>query len=196
MGIPDSLPVTDAWQNVEVPPPPPIHPVSIDPKKTAFLLLDFLQEVCTGNNRPRAAAAVPKLQAFLKQVRDRGMLVVHTTTPKGRDDGSDLAEAIKPIKGERVYTAPFNKFHGNDLEQYLKGQDIDTLVLTGTSPNGCLLFTVAGAVLNGFRAIVPVDGVPALTPYQEQFVIWELAYGPGFKETTVLTKLDAISFGK
>jgi hypothetical protein len=58
------------------------------------------------------------------------------------------------------------------------------------------LFTVAGAVLNGFRAIVPVDGIPALTPYQEQFVIWELANGPGFKETTVLTKLDAISFGK
>src|SRR5581483_7560886 len=108
MAIPDSLPVTDAWQNIEVPPPPPVHPVTIDPKKTAFLLLDFLQEVCTGGHRPRAQAAVPKLQAFLKGARGRGMLVVQTTTRKGLDDGSDLADAIKPIKGERVYKAPFN----------------------------------------------------------------------------------------
>jgi nicotinamidase-related amidase len=195
MTIPDSVPVTDAWQQVEVPSPPPLQPVSIDPKKTAFMLLDFLRDVCT-EKRPRAAAAVPKLQAFLKQARDRGMLVVHTTTRKGLDDGSDLAEAIKPIPGERVYKAPFNKFHGNDLEQYLKGRGIDTLVLAGTSPNGCLLFTVAGAVLNGFRAIVPIDGMPAATAYQEQFVAWEFVNGPGFKETTVLSKFDAISFGR
>lgn len=195
MAIPDTLPVVDAWKNVEAPPPPVIHSVTIDPKKTAFMLLDFLAEVCT-SKRPRAAAAVPKLQAFLKQARDRGMLVVHTTTRKGLDDGSDLADAIKPIKGERVYKAPFNKFHGNDLDAYLKSKGIDTLVLAGTSPNGCLMFTVAGAVLNGYRAIVPIDGMPAATPYQEQFVAWEFENGPGFKETTVLSKLDAIGFGK
>jgi nicotinamidase-related amidase len=195
MAIPDTSPVVDAWENIEVPPPPAIHPVTIDPKKTAFMLLDFLRDVCT-SKRPRAAAAVPKLEAFLRQARARGMLVVHTTTRKGLDDGSDLVEAIKPIAGERVYKAPFNKFHGNDLDQYLKSKGIDTLVLAGTSPNGCLMFTVAGAVLNGFRAIVPIDGMPAATPYQEQFVAWEFENGPGFRETTVLSKFDAISFEK
>jgi nicotinamidase-related amidase len=121
------------------------------------------------------------------------MVVVHTTTRKGLDDGSDLAEPIKPIRGERVYKAPFNKFHGNDLNQFLKEQGVKTVVVAGTSPNGCLLFTVAGAVLNGYRAVVPIDGMPAATLYQEQFVAWEFAHGPGFRETTVLSAFDAIS---
>jgi len=192
MGIADSVVVTDAWEEVDVPSPPPIHAVSIDPKTSALLLLDFLGDVCT-ERLPRAAAALPKIQTFLTRARSRGMLVVHTTTRKGLDDGSDLAEPIKPISGERVYRAPFNKFHGNDLDQFLKGHGVQTLVLAGTSPNGCLLFTVAGAVLNGYRAIVPIDGMPAATPYQEQFVAWEFAHGPGFRDTTILSAFEAIS---
>src|SRR5215213_8020381 len=193
MAIADSMVVTDAWHEIEVPSPPPIRAISIDPKRSALLLLDFLADVCT-ERRPRAAAALPKIQRFLSKARSRGMVVVHTTTRKGLDDGSDLAEPIKPISGERVYKAPFNKFHGTDLDQYLKGRGVQTLVLAGTSPNGCLLFTVAGAVLNGYRAIVPIDGMPAATPYQEQFVAWELADGPGFREAAVLSAFEAISF--
>jgi nicotinamidase-related amidase len=195
MIVAESTPVTDAWAHVEPPAAPQIHAVTVDPSKTAFLLLDFLQDVCT-QKRPRAEAALPKLRAFLAQARERGMLIVHTTTRKGLEDGSDLAEAIKPIAGERVYKAPFNKFYGNDLETYLKSRGIDTLILAGTSPNGCLLFTVAGAVLRGFHAIVPIDGMPAATLYQEQFVAWELVHGPGFVETTILSSLDLIEFGK
>lgn len=193
MTIADTVPVTDAWDKVEVPPPPPIHTVSIDPKKSALMLLDFLSEVCT-ERRPRAAAALPKLHKFLQEARSRGMTVVHTTTRKGLPDGSDLAAAIRPIAGERVYSAPSNKFHGNDLDSFLKSRGVETLVITGTSPNGCLLFTVAGAALNGYRAIVPIDGMPAATLYQEQFVAWEFTHGPGFRETTVLSAFDAISF--
>jgi nicotinamidase-related amidase len=195
MGIADTVAVTDAWDSVDVPSPPVIHAVSIDPKTSALLLLDFLGEVCT-ERRPRAAAALPKIQRFLTRARSRGMLVVHSTTRKGLDDGSDLAAPIKPIDGERVYKAPFNKFYGNDLDQFLKARGIKTLVLAGTSPNGCLLFTVAGAVLNGYRAIVPIDGMPAATLYQEQFVAWELANGPGFRETTVLSAFEAISLNE
>jgi nicotinamidase-related amidase len=192
MEVADTLPVTDAWDKVEAPSPPPLQAVKIDPRTSALMLLDFLGEVCT-EHRPRAAAALPKLQSFLTKARGRGMVVVHTTTRKGRDDGSDLAAPIKPIDGERVYKAPFNKFHGTDLDQYLKGRGIKTLVIAGTSPNGCLLFTVAGAVLNGYRAIVPIDGMPAATLYQEQFVAWEFVNGPGFRETTVLSSFDAIT---
>jgi nicotinamidase-related amidase len=194
MSVADSLVVTEAWNAVEVPPPPAIHSVTINPKNTALLLLDFLHEVCT-DHRPRAAAAVPKIEKFLNEARLRGMVVAHTTTRKGKPDGSDLAEPIKPIAGERVYVAPFNKFHGNDLDAYLKSKDIDTLVIAGTSPNNCVLFTVSGAVLNGYKVIVPIDGMPAETPYQEQFVAWEFENGSGFRATTVLSRFDAISFG-
>lgn len=196
MSIPVFETIIDEWQNVKAPPPPPIVPVIIDPAKTALLSMDFLRDVCTPEKRPRAAAALPKLQSFLQKARSRGMLVVHTTTSSGTGPGADLADAVKPIKGEPVYKAKFDKFHDNDLEPFLRGRGIDTVIATGTSANGCLLFTTSGAVLRGFRAIVPVDGMPAATPYQEQFVAWEIANAPGLRHNAVLTRFDAISFQK
>jgi nicotinamidase-related amidase len=191
----DLTPVTEFWSEVKAPDSPPeLQTVSVNPEKTALLLLDFLRDVCTDNERPRAAAALPKLKSFLQRARARGMVIVHTTTRKGSPDGSDLAEAIRPIAGERVFTAPFNKFHESDLEQHLKSRGIDTVIVAGTSPNNCVMFTTAGAVLLGFKAIVPIDGIPGLTPYQEQFVAWQLVNGSGFRETTKLTCLDMIGF--
>lgn len=192
----NATPVTDFWRDIEAPAnPPPLQHVTINPAKTALLLLDFLGFVCTDKQRPRAAAALPKLQSFLKSARDRGMLVVHTTTRKGLPDGSDLADAVKPIVSERVFVAPFNKFHKSDLEQHLKSRGIETLIVAGTSPNNCVMFTVASAVLLGFKAIVPIDGMPAETPYQEQFVAWQFVNASGFAETTTLSRFDLISFG-
>jgi nicotinamidase-related amidase len=186
--------IVDEWRNVEVPPPPPLTPVTIDPAKTAFLLMDFLRDVCTPQQRPRAAAVLPKLQAFLHEARARKMVVVHTTTPT--TTGADLADAIKPIDGERVYGGKVDKFNGSDLAEFLRGHGIDTVVATGTSANGCLLYTTSGAVLRGFRAIVPVDGMPAATAYQEQFVAWQIANAPVIREKAVLTRFGAISFQK
>jgi nicotinamidase-related amidase len=124
------------------------------------------------------------------------MTVVHTTTSASTVAlGSDLADAVKPIEGERIYKAPFNKFFDNDLAQYLRGRGIDTIIITGTSPNGCVLFTVAGALLLGFNVLVPIDGMPAKTLYQEQFVAWQIANGPGgFSRLAKLTSLADISF--
>ena len=188
--------VIDEWQSAKAPAAPKITPVTINPAKTALFLLDFLSEVCTPEKRPRAAAALPKLQGLLQEARKRGMTVVHTTTSASTVPlGSDLADAIKPIAGEPVYKAPFNKFYDNDLEQYLRKRGIDTVIVTGTSPNGCVLFTVAGAILLGFNVLVPVDGMPAATLYQEQFVAWQIANGPGgFSRQAKLTAIDAIGF--
>jgi nicotinamidase-related amidase len=183
--------VIDAWHDVEALPPPAVTAVTADPARTALLVMDFLREVCTPANRPRAAAMLPRLQAFLSKARTHRMLVVHTTTRTGH--AGELADVVAPVEGERVYSAPFDKFHGNDLEQHLRGHGVDTVIATGTSANGCLLFTVAGAVLRGFRVIVPVDGMPAATPYQEQFVAWEIANAPVIHRQAVLTRLDGIS---
>jgi nicotinamidase-related amidase len=185
----------DEWKSIAAPEPPAVVPVAVDPSRTALFLLDFLKDVCTPEFRPRAAAALPKLQALLEKARKLGMVVVHTTTSTSTAAGGELADAVKPVEGERIYKAKFNKFHGNDLEHYLRDLGIDTIIATGTSANGCLLFTTAGAVLLGFNVIVPIDGMPAATPYQEQFVAWQIANAPGgFTRQAKLTTLDAISF--
>ena len=187
--------VLDEWASVEAPPPPAVRSISLDPKKTALLLLDFLREVCTDEFRPRAAAALPKLKEFLERARKCDVVVVHTVTSQGAGSLEEFADALKPIKGERIYSAQIDKFYGTDLESYLRGCDVDTVIIAGTSPNGCVLFTMAGALLRGFRPVVPVDGMPANTTYQEQFVAWHIANaGGGFSKSGVLTRLDEILF--
>lgn len=193
MSIQPAVTVIEEWDSIDTPPPPAISAVTVDPGTTALLLMDFLASVCT-SKRPRAERAVPALKAFLDAARAHKMLVVHTSTGHGANDGSDLAEALRPIAGERVYKARFDKFHGNDLEAFLRGRGVGTVIATGTSANGCLLGTTAGAVLRGFRAIVPVDGMPAATAYQEQFVAWQIANAPGLRENATLTRLDLIGF--
>lgn len=186
--------VIESWNTAEPPKPPEVKPVTVNAAKTALLMLDFLDEVCTPAKRPRAAAVMPRLKALLEKARAKGMTVVHSTTSSGTGSGDELAKDIRPIAGERVYKAPFDKFHGNDMADYLRGRGVDTLIITGTSANGCLLFTTAGAVLRGFKAVVPIDGMPAASVYQEQFVAWEIGNGPGLRAKATLTRVGDITF--
>ncbi len=182
--------VIDEWATAKAPPPPQLKEVRIDPKKTALLIIDYNKKSCTLAGRPRCADALPKVQKFLTEARAKGMLVIHIyniiMTP------ADLA--VAPAPGERVMQASLNKFYGNDLEKSLKDKGIDTVLITGTSANGAVLFTVAGAAMTGFKVIVPVDGMPADGVYQEQFVVWELANAPTVSGASTLTKWDMIKF--
>jgi hypothetical protein len=47
------------WSTIQMPPPPTLKPVTVDPKSTALLLLDFMTENC--GQRPRCVAAVPTI---------------------------------------------------------------------------------------------------------------------------------------
>jgi nicotinamidase-related amidase len=193
----EAIDVIDEWNGIEAPEAPEIRSVALDPARTALLLLDFERKVCTPDFRPRAAAALPRLRAFLQTARAHDVAVVHTVTSQGLGHLDEFTDALRPHEGERTYCARIDKFHGNDLEHYLRGRGVDTVIVTGTSPNGCVLFTTAGALLRGFRPIVPIDAMPAKTLYQEQFVAWQMANGGGgFITSTVLTSLSLIRFGE
>ena len=62
------------------------------------------------------------------------------------------------------------------------------------SANSAVLYTAFGAVSRGFTPIVPIDGLPSETAYQEQFTIWQIANGSQLNEKAVLTRLDSIKF--
>ena len=124
--------------------------------------------------------------------RSKGMVVVHTITTRMKQD--DISADVLPKAGEHVLTAPVDKFTDNDLAQTLREKGIDTVITCGTSANGAVLFTAAGAVLRGFKVIAPVDAMPADGAYQEQFVVWELANAPTVSAGVTLTKLDMIKF--
>lgn len=186
--------VTRAWDSVKPPPPPPVRAVTIDPAHTAFFALDFNELNCKPDARARCAVAIPHVKKLLDAARAHDMPVVitytHHMTPK------DIKKEITPRPGETVYQGEEDKLYGNQVAADLKAKGIDTILLTGTSTNGAVLFTAVGAALRGFKLVVPVDAVPAPDAYAEQFSLWELVNAPIFRNghVTTLTRTDMVSF--
>src|SRR3972149_11580189 len=64
--------IIDEWDTVKTPPPPELRPVTIDPKTTALLLLDFNKQTCNAERRPRCIASLPKVKRLLEEARAKG----------------------------------------------------------------------------------------------------------------------------
>ena len=62
--------IVDEWGAAKFPAPPALKPVKIDnPKETALLAMDFTNQTCSPQRRPRCANAVPKVQKLIAEAR-------------------------------------------------------------------------------------------------------------------------------
>ena len=184
--------VISEWSTVQMPPPPSLKPVTVDPKSTALFLFDFMTENC--GQRPRCVASVPTLKALHDKARAANMLVAYTM-PGG---GKIIDEAIAPHEGEIVDQKPGgpDKFLGDDLDQRLKSHGIKTVILCGTSAQGVGLGTGAGAAQRGYYVIYPVDCLTSESAFREAYAAWHMAGGgpPVTTKWVTVTRSDMITF--
>jgi hypothetical protein len=181
------------WGRVNPPPAPTIKPVKVDPKTTALLMLDFVpHDPYCGDRKPRCGATLPAMKQLLGNARAHGTVVIYSVA--GNYEGSDIAKDVAPAGNEPVVKSKADKFLNTDLEKILQEKAIQTVIVTGNSANGAVLYTASGAALRGLKVIVPVDGLSANDPYEEQFTVWQLANGPGFGGQVTITKSDMIQF--
>ncbi|HEY4921922.1 MAG TPA: cysteine hydrolase [Xanthobacteraceae bacterium] len=187
--------ITQEWSSVKPPPVPELKPATIEPKTTALLVLDFMKGNC--GTRPRCAATVPVANKLIAAARAHNMLLFYTVVgdnpkPDGMVDGIE-----RPHDGEWVMRGGADKFIGSDLDERLKAHGIKTVIVIGTSAQGAVVGTSNGATQRGYKAVVPVDGMSAEDPYNEQYAAWHLYKGgpaPLIKNVT-LTRSDMITFG-
>ena len=59
--------ILDSWATVKAPPAPAVKAVTLDPKTTALLMLDFLKPNC--GVRPRCVATLPAAEQLLNAAR-------------------------------------------------------------------------------------------------------------------------------
>src|SRR5574341_1345332 len=117
--------IVDEWGTVQAPKPPELKPVTLDPKTTALLVLDFVKQTCNAERRPRCLTSVPRVQALLKLARGKGVSVVHSITTAATP--SDIAKELTPAEGEPMVKAPADKFFKTDLEQILSANVFNTV---------------------------------------------------------------------
>jgi hypothetical protein len=185
--------IVDEWMSVKMPPAPALKPVTVDPKTTTLLMLDFVsQDPYCGPKRPRCGATLPAMKRLLVQARTKGVAVIFSVG--GKFEAADIAKEIAPAANEPTVKSKSDKFLNTDLEKILKEKGIQTVIVAGNKANGAVLYTGTGATLRGFKVVIPVDGISADEPYEELLTVWQLAHGPGFGNLVAITKSDMIKF--
>ena len=184
----------EEWGTAKFPPPPTLKPVKIDAKETALLVMDFTNQTCSQQRRPRCAASVPKVLKLVNEARAKGALIIYSVAvPKSVP--TDILKELTPAAGEQVLPplGP-DKFLNSDLEKTLKARSIKTVVAMGTQAQTSVLHTGGAAALRGFNVIVPVDGMSADDVFPELYTAWHLATAARISAKVTLTKFEMISF--
>jgi len=184
--------IIDEWPTVKAPPPPALKSVTIDRKTTALLMLDFNQQTCNPQRRPRCMASIPKVKPLLAAARAAGVPVVYTLGAGGKP--ADIAPDLAPAADEPAVHSGVDKFVNTDLEKILKEKGITTVVVVGTAAHGAVLYTASAAAIRGLKVIVPVDGISGDNTYTEQYVAWHFANVPVIAPAITLTTINDVKF--
>lgn len=184
--------IIDEWATIKTPPAPELKPVTVDPKTTALLLLDFVKQSCNMQRRPRCVASLPATKKFLAEARAHHVLVIYSYVNSGTL--ADTLPEVAPKGGEPAVQSGADKFLNTDLEKILKDHGIKTVIVTGTAAHGAVLHTGDEAAIRGFNVIVPVDGMSAEDAYIELYVAYNFAHAPGVSAKTTLTRYGLIKF--
>ena len=182
--------IVDEWASIKAPAAPELKPATLDPKTTALLVLDFVNPNCT--SRPRCMATLPAMKKLLAEARAKGMAVVFATGPTGKR--ADILPDVAPLESETVVAAGVDKFVNTELEKVLKAAATQTVIATGTSAHGAVLYTASAASLRGLKVVLPVDSMSADSAYIEQFVAVHMTTAPLVSRNVTLTKLELIKF--
>jgi nicotinamidase-related amidase len=182
--------VIDDWTSIKQPPAPALKPVKVDPKTTALLMLDFMNQNC--GKRPACVASVPAVKKLLAEARAAKATVVYSFIAK--TTAADVIKDVAPLADEPHVLSGPDKFLHTDLEKILKDRGIKTVIAVGTSANGAVLYTASGAALRGMNVIVPVDGMSSVNPYADLTTAFTFADASQVSTKTTLTKLDMVSF--
>jgi nicotinamidase-related amidase len=180
--------IVEEWASVKVE-APALKPVTVDPKTTALLMLDFMKQNC--GKRPRCVATLPAMKKLLAEARAAKATVIYSIIRNSTI--ADVLPDVAAAAGEPSVLSTADKFYNTDLEKMLKDKGIKTVIAVGTAANGAVLYTGSGAAFRGMKVIVPVDGISALHPAAEYAAVLTFMDSPVSAATT-LTRSDMIKF--
>jgi len=142
--------------------------VSLNPKTTAVLVLDyvFCSRVAGCNE------TLPAVQTLIGAARSAGAPIFYTRT--------GMPRAIANRTGDVVITNDTepDKFYGTALGNLLQGRGITTVVIMGIAANGALLYTAQESCVRHLTVVVPVDTVVG-NDFVRSYVPYQLLNGYG-----------------
>ncbi len=180
---------------VEVPPYTVEPRVGVRPERTALIVVDMQNDfvdprgsLCVG----AARATVPTIARLQDFARRHDLTVVYTQDWHRADDpefalwgahavagtwGAEIVPELAPGPDDLVVRKlRYDAFYGTSLDHELRQRRIASVIVTGTVSNICVLHTAGSAALRWLELIVPVDAVSALTEFDQQAALRQIAF--------------------
>ena len=177
----------------------PEHSVSeevrLDPGTSAVLVVDMQNDFVNPRGKlfvPSAPSTVPAIRSLLERARASGVPVIYTQDWHLPDDpefkiwgehavagtwGSEVVPELAPAGGDLIVRKQtIDPFYGTPLDHYLRLLRVDTVVVTGTVANICVLEAASGASVRGYNVVYPVDAVSALSEFDAEVAIRQVEF--------------------
>jgi len=169
--------------------------VSVDPRTTALIVVDMQNDFVKRGGAlvvETAAATIPAIQRLLALARAKGMKVFFTQDTHEEGDiefpiwgphvlrgtwGWQIVDELAPRPGERVIEKlRYDGFFGTPLDHELRLAGIQSVIVCGTVANICVLHTAGSAALRGYRVVLLIDAISAITPFDQQAAIRQVHF--------------------
>ena len=143
--------------------PDPVR-VTLNPKTTALLVLDYVEPIC--NTQPKCKdEMVPAVKPFMARVRKAGMVVAYGT---GEENVTKWLPEVAQQPGDiKVVATAQDRFFNTDLDKALKAKGITTIIMVGWKVSGSVAYSSVGATVRGYTVVVPVDTTAGPTDYEQ-----------------------------
>ncbi len=169
--------------------------VVVDAETTALIVVDMQNDFVKAGGTlvvTPAKDTISAIQRLLTLARRSEMPVFYTQDTHDPGDpefpiwgqhvrrgswGWQIIDELAPQAGERVIQKlRYDGFFGTSLDQELRLKNIKTVIVCGTVANICVLHTAGSAALRGYKVILPVDAVSAITPFDQQVAIRQTSF--------------------
>jgi len=196
---------------VDVPDCPVEPAVALPALATAVVVVDMQNDFVNPGGAlvvADAAGTVPVIQTLLTRARAAGVRIFFTQDSHAAGDpefpiwgehvlegtwGWQIVDGLTPAAGERVVRKlRYDGFFGTSLDHELRLAGARHLVVCGTVANICVLHTAGSAALRGYRVVVPMDAISALTPFDMHAALRQIS----FLYRGAVTRSDAITFAR
>ena len=133
--------------------------LSVDRSKTAVLIMDYQNRQLGSITTDSPEELLARANGVLAKARRESIPAIYIEVRRGeRAPETEIHPAITPQPGEMVLTKRrVGPFSTTNLDEVLKQQGIEALILMGISTSGCVLSTVRWAADIDYRIIVLSD---------------------------------------
>ena len=186
-------------QTFQMPAMPDPARVTLDPRTTALVVLDYVEDICA--TQPKCKSQMlPAMIPFMERVRKAGLVVAYGTRAQNM---AHWLPQVAPAEGDiKIVNTAQDRFYNTDLDKLLKAQGITTMIMVGWKVSGSVTYTSVGAMIRDYTVVIPVDTTTASSDYETAIGFYNvlnsgnanLTNEPLKPKSVTLSRTDLIAF--